>query len=155
MGFPVLDLLGFNWQLLYQDSRVRDAGRIEAFTLPIVFHSTILAVGTSSMSAQPNWYRGGWLVRRMNLPGVGVGIPSRDQFNLEADNRLIPVNRTVLVHYPRDLPDFHLRFQPVSWLRDISIAVWEYTGPISDSTDDLVETLKVDIARVEAKIDRL
>jgi len=118
----------------------------------VLFSSSIVAVCTQSYSAKSQWYRCGYLTRRVRLPGVGLGFGSD---STDSGDEIIPLNRCTLLQFPKDLPQYEIFFTPVPWLKDFNFALWEYTGEQGDSTEELIQTLKVDIARLESKIDQL
>lgn len=158
MGEPVLQIdNAAHWQQVYSEQKTRASGQngeipIPDFDIPILLTSHVLAVGTSSEYARSHWWLGCRVQQVLSATGTGFGY-------LPAAIVNIPVNRVTLVILPRYAAQFRLRVSVPYWHRELRVTVYEYVGPISDSTEDLVvertDVVRVDLARIEAKVDDL
>lgn len=156
-----------NWQLIYYQvhagnlaNRGTKIPMIEVIELPVTIASRILAVGASYLAAPPSWYTAGYFyqeVRGIRLddtlifPGVSGGSPAV----LDASKRRITLNTIELHIFERLASEHSYRFEPMKWLPKITLGVWQYVGIEADSTEELIETLKVDLTRIEVKVDNL
>lgn len=121
---------------------------IPRITIPVLLQERVLVVGTSSESTKPNWRFAGTLTQRLSIPGLGAGL-------VDSAREALRINGLTLVVFPHLTQDYQLDFDVYPWIRDITVAVWRYTGPEFNSTEELIQTLKVDILRVETKIDQI
>jgi len=92
-----------------------------------------------------HWYRAGWLSQTVALNGKST----------DTAKALIALNQTHLIEFPTHNSGYQLRFEAVRWVPELTLMIWEYTGPEQDSTEELLQTLKVDIARLEYRIGNL
>lgn len=113
--------------------------------VPFLFDRHILTVATSSTKVKPHWYLAARLIQQITARGT-------EFIDANASRVNIGLNRTQLVVLPKFSADYKIRFEIPWWHEEMGFAVWEYTGPESDSTEELIQTLKVDIARIEFKI---
>lgn len=156
-----VDLQGLGkWELIYYASHQQDEqkNRIEV-DIPILLDKHILAVGVSSSTAKPTWYRSGNLIQVLQQieldDGVifpGSGSPSN---TLDASRRLIVLHSIQLVIFPKVTPTYSLWFQAVPWLKSLNLGIWSYTGAQSDTTEEMVELARVDLLRIESKVDEI
>jgi hypothetical protein len=58
-----------------------------------------------------------------------------------------------LLIFPQLASTYTLGFHIPYWLRDISLIVWEYTGPINDSTDQKLTAIQSDLATLQNDFD--
>jgi hypothetical protein len=163
-----LDLTGLNsWERVFYQTLNGDPANqrrrpklpaIEPFDLPTVYDSRIFLVGATNL--QSTYYRAGWLYYEVDginfddgviFPDVGP-VPQR---SADADRRLILLNSVDLIIFPRLSAQLRLRFEPMPWLTRVSLALWEYQGPESDSTEELIDALRAQVATLEYKIDQL
>jgi hypothetical protein len=121
---------------------------IPRIDIPIVLQEAVIAVATSSSSAPSRWRYAGRLIQRYAIPGVSAGL-------VDGQESRAKLNRISLAIFPQIVPDYQLSFEIPPWIQNLSIALWRYTGPVTENLEELIETLKVDIARVEYKIERL
>jgi len=158
MGEPILNLSSTSeWQLVYNETKTAQYLNastyrpIPAFQLPFILHSPILLVEASNLDARPWWFLG---CRLQQIINVGVA-PDTAATNLLK----IPVNRPKLVRFARLADDYLLKIEIPPWFDAMKIAIHEYTGPIGDTTEELIiersDVIRVDLARIEAKIDQL
>jgi hypothetical protein len=116
--------------------------------IPILLNESVLAIGTSSATAPQNWRYAGRLVQRMTIPGVSSGL-------VDGAEQRTKLNLLQLAIFPVNTPEYRLAYDTPPWITNLSVSIWRYTGPEIDTTQELIETLKVDVARVEFKLNRL
>jgi hypothetical protein len=130
-----------NWIEFYADrftAQPVDGGKrylpIPSQTLSIVSDSPIIAAKTQSDSALLNWQTGGWLTPLYDLSSTSL-------LEVRANRYSIPLKFTRLIVVPDFALTFQLRFDAPKWLRDVRLDIWQYIGPIDDSTEKLVRQL--------------
>jgi hypothetical protein len=121
---------------------------IPRISIPIILHERVIVVGTSSMNARPNWRFSGTLSQRLVLPSLGSGL-------VDGHKQTLRINALSLIVLPILTPDYRLEYDVFHWIRDISLSVWRYVGEDQDALTELIETVKVDVIRVESKLDKL
>jgi hypothetical protein len=121
---------------------------IPRITIPIILHERVIVVGTSSMNARPNWRFSGTLSQRLVIPSLGSGL-------VDGHKQTLRINALSLIILPVLTPDYQLQYDVFHWIRDISLSVWRYVGNEQDELAELIESVKVDVIRVENKLDRL
>jgi hypothetical protein len=108
-------------------------------------------VEAANLDAKPWWFLG---LRLQQIIQVGVA-PS----TALADFRRIPVNRPSLCRFPRLADDYLLKVEIPPWYDRMKVSIYEYDGPIGDTTEELIiersDVIRVDLTRIEAKIDNL
>lgn len=156
-----------SWRLIYSQLHVGDkdqrkikAPMIDVIEIPVSIPGRILAVGASYIAAPPSWYTAGFfyqevggvsLDNRLLFPGL-VGSPIAA---VDASKRRITLNTIELHIFERLATEHYYRFEAMAWIPKLTLAVWEYIGTESDSTEDLLQTVRVDLARVEFKVNQL
>jgi hypothetical protein len=155
-----------SWRLVYYQQHVGvEANRrsrtpmIDPIDLPITIASRVLAVGATYLQAPPTWNLAGFFYQEVAVslddapvfPGL-AGVPTT---TLDSSKRRIGLNAIELHIFPRLASEHRYRFEPVRWMPRLTLGVWEYIGPETDSTEELLQTLRVDLARIEFKVDRL
>jgi hypothetical protein len=73
---------------------------------------------------------------------------------VDGHKETIRINALSLIVMPLLTPDYRLQIDVFPWIRDLSISIWRYVGAEVDELVQLIETVKVDIVRVESKLDR-
>lgn len=157
MSVPVADFTnGGLWSRVYNQQFYAEQVGISRFrpippvNLPVLLHSPVIAVATDSQEARPHWWLGIRLKQRITIPG--------SEFDeLEAHEVRCQVNRGQLIRFPALAPQYTLRVEFPWWHSEMRVTVWEFTGEQQDSTEILVrdqtDAIRVDLARLEAKID--
>lgn len=133
------------------------AGLIDPFELPLLFSQHVLAINASSRDSKPRWRTAGYLTQTysgISLEGGAVtDTPSSPTYGVDAANERIGLNTVELLTLPKLSEDFYLWFDPVPWLPSLTLSVWEYQGTETpDRIEELLETVKVDISRIEVKL---
>jgi hypothetical protein len=116
--------------------------------IPILLQESVIAVATSSSTSPARWYYAGRLLQRVQIPGVSAGLTDGVEYKCA-------LNRTKVAVFPKLTEDYQLAYEFPPWIENLSLRLLRYTGPITDNVVELVETLKIDIARVEFKLNRL
>lgn len=157
-----------SWELMYLRKLVSGnsnnyqygAPLIEPVELPYLTHCRIFLIGATSLKAKPSWYRAGWLTQQVD--GVAVndsvifeGLQATPLTAIDAYQRLIPLNSMQLIIFPKLADAYRLRFTPVRWLSEVTLGIWEYRGSESDSTEDLIQSVRVKLETIEFKINQL
>jgi hypothetical protein len=141
------------WESIYDedfDAVQPVAGRYVAIPrkdLPILLEESVIAIGTSSSTAPPHWRYAGRIVQRAHIPGISTGL-------VDGREQKCKLNIITLAIFPLVVPQYRLAYEFPHWITNLSLSLWRYTGPEVDELAQLIETVKVDILRVENKIDR-
>lgn len=159
MGEPLLDLQGQGvWTQVFDE--LREATKlsetfyapIPAFEIGFSFEAHILAIRCLSQTAKANWRFAGNLSQRLQINTGGTASPLP---TVTAEQIALRLNRAKLVRFPRLTAAYELLFEPPHWLKDLRLTVWQYTGTESDTTEEMVDAARVDLIRIEHKIDSL
>lgn len=148
-----------NWEKIHQSSRevvfttpykFRPLEEIDV-SGPLLLNSPIIASYSTCSSAKPTWNTGGWLYQNIRI-GVGIGgLPDASATN----SRRVPLNKVQLHFWNRNLKNYQLSFKAPKWVQEISLILWQYTGPFKDLDLEAIDLARIDILRTEAKIDAL
>jgi hypothetical protein len=159
------ELSGSNkWERIYyqqhqgnsENKKIR-APLIEPFELPILFDRYVLAVQTFCSAAKPSWRSAGHLTQvfgNLNLENTSP-IGGSPGTAVDAATFWIRLNTTQLIVFPKLSPDYYLWFDPAPWLPSLAFGVWQFVGESHDEVVELIETVKVDVLRVESKLDAM
>jgi hypothetical protein len=107
---------------------------IPSQTLSIVSDSRIIAARTQSTTALKTWQVGGWLTPLYDLSSTSLR-------EVRASRYAVPLKYTSLILVPDFALTFQLRFDAPKWMRDVRLDIWQYIGPIDDSTEKLIRQL--------------
>ncbi|MDZ8056600.1 MAG: hypothetical protein RMX63_34855 [Aulosira sp. ZfuCHP01] len=160
MGNPVLQLgNSANWEQLYSTSvNAVSIGAgylftpIPPITVPVLIESHIIAISITSANAKDTWHFGGLLSQKINLGITVGGLPDADG----VQKHKLYLDRLTLLILPKLTSTYSVEVEPPKWFNQISVILWQYIGPESDTTEDLINEIKnVDLPRIEAKIDAL
>lgn len=156
-----------NWDRVYfatfqgnPQNRKISAPLIEPVEIPLLFEKHIFAVNAICMEAKPRWRTAGYLKQvysGINLEDSPITWSGNSPVaGVDAVSKRIGLNSLELVIFPKLANNFYLWFDPVFWLPKLTLGIWEFTGVVTpERIEELVETLKVDVLRVEAKVDQL
>jgi hypothetical protein len=98
---------------------------IPDFRLPVLLDSPIIAVVSESQDAKSHWYLG---CRISQL----IQAPATEFIEAETESRRIPINRPpLLVDWPHTGLSYAVRVRVPFWHKELTITVWEYTGPLN------------------------
>jgi hypothetical protein len=129
---------GTNWVPFYSGTYTATptaGGRryvpIPPHILPIASDERILAAKATSSDAQPNWQTGGWLTAIIDLSAT----PIRD---MRGAKMRVPLRTAGLLILPEFAQSYKLRFDAPKWMQHVELEIWQYIGPIDDSTEKLI-----------------
>ncbi|MBD2202754.1 hypothetical protein H6G33_17905 [Calothrix sp. FACHB-1219] len=163
-----LNLTGVGvWELTYFQRHVGDALNrrlrrpfIEFIELPYLTDKHIFLVGASYLDKPPTWSRAGYLYQQVD--GIHVddtvvfeGLGRVPTTEIDNSRFLIRLNTVQLIRFPVVSETFRLRFEPLPWIPQITLAVWEYVGEEIDSTEELIQSVRAKLETIEFKIDNL
>lgn len=159
MSEPVLQLnQAEHWELLYSELKIANElvpGRyapILPFTIPILASSPWIAIGTNSSQARSHW----WLGCRVQFE---IAVPNSPFQTISATQVNVPLNNFSLYKFQALQSSYRLKVQVPWWHKELGITIYQYTGPYSDSTEDLIieqaDVIRVDLVRIETKVDNL
>lgn len=159
MGQPLLDLQGQGvWAQVFDERREAVKATdtvylpIPAFEIGFSLESHILAVRCLSQTAKAHWRFAGNLSQRFQ---IGTGGATSPLPVVTASRTALRLNRADLVRFPRLTDVYDLLFEPPYWLKDLRLTIWLYSGSESDTTEEFIEAARVDLIRIESKIDAL
>lgn len=157
-------LTGSNkWERIYyqqhqgnpENKKIR-APLLEPFELPFLFDRQVLAISAFYAAAKPKWRSAGYLTQvygNLALESTSV-IGASPGTAVDATSTLIRLNTTQLVIFPKlSRNDYYLWFDPVPWLPSVTFGVWQFVGESHDEVMELIDAVKVDVLRVESKLD--
>ena len=102
--------------------------------LPVQSDERILAVRATSAQAKASWRTGGWLIPLLDLPGSGFS-------EAQLKSIRVPLRLAGLVQLPDLRTTYTFQFDPPSWMRSVQLEMWQYIGPVDDSTEQLIRQL--------------
>ncbi len=142
----------FSTQFAYQINTVPPRyAPIPKIVVPTQLESHILAVYVSCTPLKSSWHFAGWLSQKI-FTGLTVGGTTDAE---SVQRRKIWLNKITLIRLEKLANSYSIAIEVPKWFQSVSIQVWEYIGPVSDSTEVLIEGLKTDIVRLESKIDAI
>jgi hypothetical protein len=133
---------------------------IDPVEVPVTIAGRVLAVGATYIQAPPTWNVAGFLYQELDqialndslvFPGIGGG----GQTALDTGSRRVLLNNMQLYVFPRLASEHRYRFEAMRWIPRLTLAIWEYIGTESDSDTETLEAIRVDLARLEVKVDSL
>jgi hypothetical protein len=118
----------------------------------VLLESPILAIACKSVNAAPSWKTGGWIGRQERQTSL-----SEDLATLTDASRRLGLNTTTLIDYTQapQTSSYALSYKPTVWLQDVALTIYEYVGPYDDTILDELGALKIDLLRIEAKVNAL
>lgn len=131
-----------NWQYVWNQSFTAEPAlgnrpELERFfplpeiSVPIQLSSGLLAFYATSQGANPKW-KFAANVKRKYATGLTVG----GNADAVVDSKRIFLNQFSMLRYPVSFgSSYSLLISVPYWHRQISLYLWEYTGPIIDSVD--------------------
>jgi hypothetical protein len=140
-----LQLIEINWNPFFSTSKtaidvptqVQNYYPIPDFTSSILLENRIIAISATSSTAQPKWKYAGQ-VKQIIRTGLTVG----GQGDTVNSVKKFYLNQISKIEFPDTAADFTLEFSIPYWIRDISIQAWEYTGPINNQYDSILNEIK-------------
>lgn len=124
---------------------------IAPFKIPLLLESPIVAVRASSEDGGKDWKLGAWCDRIIPTSSPVAAIAQ-----ISADRSPLGLGKTTLLDYTQNpVETYQLQLEPPFWMPDLRIEVWEFMGAIGDTLADDLDVARVDLVRIEAKIDAL
>ncbi|MEH1956824.1 hypothetical protein [Nostoc sp.] len=120
------------------DSKGKITTPITAIEPDILFTHNTIAIYATSLKAPSNWYKAGNLYQAFFVPFGTAG-------HAQGESISVMLNRYT-IHRFTVFPDtgdtkYVISFAPQTYLKDIKLQVWEYTGINQGATLDSLETL--------------
>lgn len=148
-----------HWGVPYQISRRANSYSttglffpIPSFEVPIQFESPILAIAANSQDAKSWWILGCRVRQLFEVPVIPEEVAS-------VQRRVLLNRGGTLIQFPRYVSQYRLEVEIPKWHRSMDITIWEYLGPITDTVEQAVleqtDLIRVDLLRIEAKVDAL
>ncbi|MEG4032073.1 MULTISPECIES: hypothetical protein [unclassified Microcoleus] len=108
-----------NWQIVYNGFHsATDETSINAIAIPGNFDQHTIRIYTTSLQAKPTWWMAGRLIQLL-----GDSNP-----DFEASRWLVPLKRRTLIKLPQFTTEYHLKFEPVRWLKEVAIVIEIYVS---------------------------
>ncbi|MGI0494227.1 hypothetical protein ACN4EG_20775 [Alkalinema pantanalense CENA528] len=155
-----------NWRLMFLQTFQGDINSwrnyripaIDIIEIPFTIAGRILTIGATYIEARPTWRTAGTMVQEVAatlddtlvFPGISGGSTA-----IDTARRNIPLNTTALQIFPRYASEHRYRFEPNGWIPRLTLGIWEYIGTEGDEIADQLESIKVDLTRIEVKVDGL
>jgi hypothetical protein len=123
-----------------KDDGTEVCARLTKIIVPIVFDSQVISVAVNtSVPAGAVWEYAGSL-SKIIVTGLGDSISE--------EKKPLFLGERNLICFQEVKADYKITILPPKWFKDISIGIYQYDGPD-------VNTLDIDLARIESKIDAL
>lgn len=155
MSHPILQLGNFNnWSLLYSETLTAEQtieGRgyrsIPPLLIPTQIDHRIIVAGTiAGRGTRETWKTGGWLT-----PIIAWG-GNNNTLDADLGGWRLPLNQQRLILFPDIASNYKLRFAPPAWMQQISISIYQYSGPENDSTEILIAQMQTQLDRIESLV---
>lgn len=162
-----LNLTGLGaWELTYfkkftgnpQNQRYR-LPLIDAIEVPYLTDKHLFLVGATYSKAPPTWQRAGYIYQQID--GIRIddavifeGLGSNSSTAVDANRQLIRLNTIQFVNFIQLTDTYRLRFEPLPWIPEITLGIWEYVGTESDSNEELLNAIRAKLETIEFKIDQ-
>jgi hypothetical protein len=161
MGIQLDLTINRNWQPIYETDRYASPveGEPNAYNpippirTPIRFETPYLLVRGESSTAKSRWTTAGWAEQEFSVGGSTSG--GRPLTSFIGNREWVPLRKHHLLTFPDVGSDYALVFSVPWWMTHIHFEVWEYSGPATSDVEELLQTIKVDLLRIEAKINAL
>lgn len=145
------------WEETYSTSVVADRLPtrkiipIPEITVPILFEKPIIAVRVTSLTANITFKSCGWLAKRI-ATGVTVGNNLNNRFDY---SRRLFLDAPSVIDWKNFGESYKLTFQPYSKFDQITLRIWQYIGDIPEFNAQQFEALRIDVLRLEKKVELL
>jgi len=135
-----------NWNTFYSttvtatpDANGSSFAAIPEYTVPILADKHIIAVSISASNAKPTWHFGGFLNQKIPTGLTVGGLPSTDA----VQKRRLYLDRLTLLIFRQLTSTYSISVEVPKWFSDFTLVIFEYTGPQSDSTENLINQLNL------------
>lgn len=154
------------WELLYSeiveatDAEFRSFrlnGRyLDPFDIPILVESEVIAVRVTSVAAKSTWYRAGSVIQYVENPSFPGYVPTAGATATTlalVERKLVTLNQApdVLV-FQKFASTTRFAFDPMPWIPQLQIQLWEYQGTPVDTVLDGQEDIKAKLDIIDAKV---
>lgn len=131
-----------NWQNIWSESfqaepvanNLARYRPIEEISVPVLFNRNVIAVYAVSSTAKPRWKFAGLLKQKLQLGLIVGGLPDAVGVKI----RKIWLNQVTLIEFENLADSYAVSFDIPYWLEQISLTVWQYTGP--QAPEDVLHT---------------
>lgn len=96
---------------------------IPPIEIPGTFQAPFLNAVAESQTARHWWRLGGYLYQVIDVPGSPF-------LDMNGFKHFVPLNEARLIQMPDLNCPYRLRFECPYWHEEISLSVWQYTGPV-------------------------
>lgn len=140
-----LQLIETNFESLWGVTKIADSVPESAeryfpipdFTCPLLADQPVLAISADSNDANPKWRFAGH-VKQLIRTGLVVG---GNQDTVSSVKKFY-LNQISLIWFPNYGGTYQVQFSIPFWLRDITVQIWQYTGPITKTYDQILAEIK-------------
>lgn len=158
------------WELAYAGAKEATAERqknsrlfrrlIDPFDIPVVFDSHIIAAAATYKQAPVTWYNCGNFIQLV----LGTTINDPDAWNqgytgmepMIVGRRRLRLNQSLeLFVFDPVSREMRLGFDPLPWIPRFSFGIYQYIGPATDSTEDMIEALQAQLTVMDAKLNTI
>lgn len=137
---------GANWEQVWSGSFTasRPPGfsdrhyRIPEIVVPVLLEGFVLAVYCTS-STNPGWWHSGGLMNVKFPTGILTGGIGETQ---PSERYRIWLDKITSFEIPKMASSYELSFNAPYWLDQLSISVYQYIGPVNDSTESKLDALE-------------
>lgn len=119
---------------------------IPPIEIPFLLQERLLVVAISSQSAKPHWTFGGTLIQQHLLPDISSQ-------PIDGHSVICRLNSIKLELMNDFTADYRLLYQVPKWIRDISISIWRYTGPVDSPILNQLGEIETEINQNQTRID--
>lgn len=162
--FPIVggDKWGLLWNEVYDatDTDFRNYrlnGRyLYPISIDILTESEVIAVRVTSEAAKSSWYRAGSMLQLVENPSFPGYVPVAGASNTPyaiIERKLVTLNSApdILV-FQKFASTTRFVFDPMPWIPQVQIQVWEYLGTPVNEVLDGQEDIKAKLDIIDAKV---
>lgn len=104
--------------------------------VPFILNSRIIAIYADSETMRPQWKSAGFVNQKVRT-GITVGGQTDAKFN---GSQRILLKQINILEIPviSITPEYSITFTVHSWHEDMSLQLWEFTGDVLDTTENLL-----------------
>jgi hypothetical protein len=138
-----------NWASVWQSTLTADPDTIKPayrffpipdYEVPILIENPILAISARAIDAPDTWKYAGTAFQKIKT-GLMPGL-TPDSFT---DSQRFYNDQITIIQFRSIAPTYSVVLRIPYWIRSISLGIWEYTGPIIDSTDQKLDLILEEI----------
>lgn len=147
-----------NWEQIYSQNHLAQVlgsnplkyKPIPEIVFPFLLDRHILVISAESNVAPPSWRFAGFVDQR-----IRTGLTAGGAYDGYASQAKIYLTRNTLIQFPALTDDYALSVKIPYWIEQIQLIVWQYSGPVSDSTETALAALQVTSDQIKTKVDSL